>query len=296
MIKRTIEVSSGPTHLSIRNAQLVVSRDREELSAIPCEDIGLVIIDHPAVTYSHAVVTALAEQGAVIIACGKNHHPVALVMPVEANSLHTERLRAQVESSRPSSKRLWQQLVQAKVRAQAEVLDAEHPVRRKLLALVDTVRSGDPSNIEAQAARAYWPALFPDGGFRRDPEGAPPNNLLNYGYMALRAAVARAICGAGLHPSIGLHHRNRYNPFCLADDLVEPLRPMVDEEVRALWQAGCREVDKDTKSRLLGLLVRTVETAGEKGPLMVGLGRMMASLVRCLEGVERRLEIPSPCT
>jgi CRISPR-associated protein Cas1 len=313
MIKRTIEVSTGPTHLAIKDGQLIISREREVVGTVPCEDIGVVVIDHPAVTYTHGVLTTLTAAGAVMIACGPDHHPCGYVWPVEGNGLHTERLRLQVEGSRPLGKRIWQQIVRAKVNAQAAVLEEGSPALRKLINLCGEVRSGDPSNIEAQAAKVYWRALFPSsplakgaegdqggspkgGAFRRDPDGPPPNNLLNYGYMALRAATARAICAAGLHPSIGFHHRNRYNPFCLADDLVEPMRPFVDVRVRALWNAGKKEIDRDSKTSLLGVLSDTARFGAETGPLLVCLSRMMGSLVRVLEGKEKRLEMPAPCS
>lgn len=322
MIKRTIEISTGPTYLSVRNDQLVVTRDREVVGTVPCEDVGVVIVDHPAVTYTHGVLTTLARFGGVVIACGPDHHPVMLAHPIEANTLHTERLRWQVESSRPCSKRIWQQIVRAKVLAQRANLPSQSPEYRKLKTLASEVRSGDPANIEAQAAKLYWKALFaspvrnanpplasplPKGGshpdadadgsqgrFRRDPDGPPPNNLLNYGYMALRGAVARAICTAGLHPSIGFHHRNRYNAFCLADDLMEPLRPAVDRRVRALWLNGQSQIDRETKTELLGVLTETVAFGEETGPLLVSLSKMMATLVGVLEGSRKKLEIPVP--
>ncbi len=295
MIKRTIEISSGPTYLSVKNQQLVVRREQEVVGSVPFEDIGIVIVDHPAVTYTHGVLTSLARVGAVLVACGADHHPATLVLPIEGNSLHTERLRFQVESTRPSSKRIWQQIVQAKVRAQAMTLGSGNPGYKKLMTMATEVRSGDPANIEAQAAKVYWKMLFHNEDFHRNRDGAPPNNLLNYGYMALRAAVARAICAAGLHPSIGFHHRNRYNAFCLADDLIEPFRPLVDAQVLSLWQGGKMDVDREAKTHLLGVLTATVKTGGETGPLMVGLTKMMASLVRVLESTEKKLEIPSLC-
>lgn len=295
MIKRTIEISSGPTHLSIRNDQLVIRQDAEVVSTIPCEDIGIVIVDQIAVTYTHAVLTTLMRFGAVLIICGGDHHPIGMTWPLEANTLHTERLRLQVEMTRPRGKKIWQQIVQAKVRAQAALIGINHTVYGKLAGLAERVSSGDPSNIEAQAAKLYWQSLFPDGSFRRDPEGLPPNDLLNYGYMGLRAAVARAICASGLHPSIGFHHRNRYNAFCLADDLVEPFRPLADARVMQLWRSGKRELDREAKAELLGVLTATVRLGSETGPLMVALSRMMSSLIRVLEGGEKKLEIPAPC-
>ncbi len=296
MIKRTVEISSGPTYLSVKSDQLVLTREREVMGAIPCEDIGIVIVDHPAVTYTHGVLTALARHGAVMVACGANHHPAALLCPIEANALHTERLRAQVEFSRPAGKRIWQQIVRAKIKAQASNLPKGAPAIKKLQNLADEVKSGDPNNIEAQAAKVYWSVFFPGGRFRRNVEGDPPNNLLNYGYMAIRAAVARAIVTAGLHPSIGFHHRNRYNPFCLADDLVEPLRPLVDRRVRQLYFAGKTDLDRDVKSDILAVLTERVMTAHESGPLLVALTRFLASLVSVMEGGRKRLEIPVACS
>lgn len=264
-------------------------------ATIPCEDIGVVIVDQLAVTYTHAVLTTLMRFGAVLIVCGGDHHPVGMAWPFDANTLHTERLRLQVEMTRPRGKRIWQQLVAAKVRAQAAHVRGMTQPFEKLTALADRVTSGDPGNVEAQAAKIYWQALFPDGSFRRDPEGAPPNDLLNYGYMALRAAVARAICVAGLHPSIGFHHRNRYNPFCLADDLMEPFRPLADARAIRLWRGGTTSLDKQTKAELLAVLAERVALGDETGPLMVALTRMMGSLIRVLEGGEKKLEIPAPC-
>lgn len=307
MIKRTIEISTGPAYLSVKDNQLVIKREGEVVGTVPCEDIGVLIVDHPAVTYTHGLLTSLARVGAVLIACGADHHPQSYVLPVHANTLHTERLRLQVESSRPCSKRIWRQIVKAKIRAQAGLLGSDNAKYGKLMNLEREVRSGDPSNVEAQAAKVYWKALFPQpsplgkggpqgGSFHRDPDGPPPNNLLNYGYMAVRAAVARAICAAGLHPSIGFHHRNRYNAFCLADDLVEPFRPLVDARVHALWREGHSQIDRETKTNLLGVLTATVTTGGESGPLMVGMAKMMASLVDVLAGKRKRLEIPAACT
>jgi len=295
LIKRTIEISSGPTYLSVKNDQLVITRNREVLGTIPCEDIGVVVVDDQAVTYTHSVLTALAGRGAFMVACGADHHPGAMVCPLTANTLHTERLRLQIESSRPCGKRIWQQIVKAKIMAQAELLGKDDRAFAKLATLAGEVRSGDPSNVEAHAAKVYWRGLFPDGSFRRHRDGEPPNNLLNYGYMALRAAVARAVCAAGLHPSIGLHHRNRYNPFCLADDLVEPLRPLVDARVRELWQGGKTDVDRETKAVLLGVLTETVRTGGESGPLLVALGKMVASLVAVMSGKVKKLQVPRAC-
>ena len=292
MIKRTIEISTRGVFLSVELDQLVVALEGQELQRIPIEDIGVLIVDTNGATYTHAVITRLLTSGAVIVACDGKHLPCGLLLPQD-NCLQSQRLAAQVETSKPLRKQLWRQLVSAKIAHQAAMLDHAPAVQSALKGMARRVRSGDPDNLEAQAARRYWPALLGQS-FRRDQEGDPPNNLLNYGYMALRAAVARAIAGAGLHPSLGLHHHNRSNPFCLADDMLEPLRPLVDRRVRALCQAGRTEIDKEAKRELLGVLTETVTLGDTAGPLLVALERLAASLVGCCQGRSNRLEIPKP--
>ena len=292
MIKRTIDISEGPTFLCIQNDQLVLQRDRAEVGRIPCEDIGLLLVDHRATTYTHAALVRLIHHGAAVALCGEDHLPAGLLLPLADNGLHTERLRGQVAASAPLKKNLWRQIVKAKIAGQAANLPADHPARRQLLDLAAGVRSGDTSNAEGVAATFYWRALM-GAEFRRDPEGAAPNGLLNYGYMVFRAAVARALVAGGLHPALGLHHSNRANPFCLADDLLEPLRPLIDRAVRGLMDRGIVAVDQQTKRELLSLLTVPAAIAGAAGPLMVGLHRMVASLVRCYAGETRTLELPT---
>jgi len=292
MIKRTIEISTRGIFLSVKLDQLVIRLDAEELQSVPIEDIGVLIVSSTAVTYTHSVITRLLSAGAVIVACDDKHLPCGLLLPQD-NSLQTQRLLAQVGAGKPIHKQLWRQLVKAKIAHQAAMLDECPDAQRALLAMAARVRSGDPENLEAQAALRYWPALL-GADFRRDPDGLPPNCLLNYGYMVLRATVARALAGAGLHPSLGLHHHNRSNPFCLADDVMEPLRPLVDRRVRALHKAGAKDLDKETKRELLGTLTDTVRLGDAAGPLMVALERTAASLVRCYEGQAKQLEVPHP--
>jgi len=291
MIKRTIEISGEQTYLSVHNGQLVIKREGLEVGRVPCEDIGLLILDSKATSYTHTALVEPLRHDAVIVLCGDNHHPAAFVLPVAANSLQTERLRRQAEAKKPLAKKLWKHIVQAKIANQAAVLEDAEPAAR-MRALIASVRSGDPANVEARAARIYWPALFGDAGFRRDPEGGPPNNLLNYGYMVLRASMARAICGSGLHPSLGLQHHNRYNPFCLADDLLEPYRPWVDGRVRELHVAGIRAIDRNVKHRLLEVLTDSVRVSGEAGPIMVAMQKTAASLGQCYAGEGEELALP----
>lgn len=291
MIKRTIDLSTGPTFLSIEHDQLLLTREREVIGRVPCEDIGVLLVDHVATTYTHAVFLRLLHYGAVIVFCGANHLPAGMLLPMENNELTARRMRLQAAAPLPLRKRLWKQIVRHKVRGQATNLDGAHPARKRLMMMVGDVKSGDPSNIEGQAARFYWPALL-GSEFRRDPDGLPPNNLLNYGYMVMRAAVARALVAAGLHPAFSLQHSHRNNAFALADDLVEVLRPMVDRAVLDLMRGGGGFIDRESKQKLLALLADEVMVAGEGGPLMVQLHRMAVSLLRCYEGEKKRLDLP----
>ncbi|MBA3485143.1 MAG: type II CRISPR-associated endonuclease Cas1 [Pirellulales bacterium] len=303
MIKRTLEISREPAHLSLRNEQLLLNRDGQIVGQAPCEDLGFVVVDHPQTTYTHAALTKLAECGAAVVLCGPDHLPAAMILPLADHSQVVWRLRDQLAVSRPLTKQLWKQLVVAKICAQARNLDPALPARRKLLALAGEVGSGDPANIEAQAARVYWQNwLWTTRGdevsaeaFRRDPEAAGLNGLLNYGYSILRAALGRAIVAAGLLPSIGLHHHNRSNAFCLADDLIEPFRPLVDDCVRQMHRQGHEQLTQPAKAQLLDLLTLPMRLGGQTGPLMVMLHRTVASLARCYAGEAKRLEIPEPC-
>jgi len=295
MIKRTIEISQEPAHLTVRNEQLLLlAKDDERTlrASIPCEDIGVLLVEHTGTTYSHAALERLLHHGAAVVICGRDHLPAGVLLPVAEHTEVVPRIHLQMNVSKPVRKQLWKQIVQAKIRAQAANFAHGSPVRSRLLALARDVRSGDPTNVEAQAARLYWQTWLEDADFRRTPDGAAPNNLLNYGYAVLRAAVARAIVAGGLIPALGIEHRNRSNAFCLADDLVEPLRPLVDERVRELHLDGYTALIPPVKTALLELLVADVRTGDVAGPLMVALHRMVASLVRCYEGQETQLLIP----
>ncbi len=298
MIKRTIEISQNPAHLSVRLDQLLIQphdQPVEKQASIPCEDIGILIVDHQRNTYSHTVLANLAEHGGVMVVCGRNHMPASILLPIADHTQVVWRVNDQIAISRPLQKQLWQQLVQAKIRGQAANLEHDETLQRKLKAIARNVRSGDAGNAEAYASRLYWQSwLGPEHTFRRnqDRKAPPPNNLLNYGYAVLRATIARAIVAAGLMPMLGLHHSNRSNAFCLADDLIEPFRPMVDRRARHLFTTGQRELSQATKAGLLQLLAEPVYLNDEKGPLMVSVQKMVSSLVKCYEGSSRTLEIP----
>lgn len=303
MIKRTLEISRQPAHLAVRNEQLLLKRDGQIVGQAPCEDIGVVVVDHPQTTYSHHALAKLAESGAAVVLCGRDHLPAAMILPLADHSQVVWRLADQMEASKPLRKQLWRQLVVAKICAQAANLDRSLAAHKKLLALAGEVRSGDTTNIEAQAAKLYWRNwLFTSDtqaldteAFRRDPNGSGLNAFLNYGYAILRAAIGRAIVAAGLQPSLGVHHSNRSNAFCLADDLIEPFRPLVDDRVREMHSQGYDQLNQPAKAQLLELLTLPMTLGTQTGPLMVMLHRLTASLVRCYAGEQKKLEIPTVC-
>ena len=297
MIKRTIEISQEAVHLAIELDQLRLLRQKPAqglLASIPCEDIGMLVVDNPHTTFSQTALVRLIENGAAVVVCGRNHLPAGLLLPLSDHTEVVWRLHDQIAVPRPLRKRLWKQLIIAKIRGQAANLPSAARFRQRLLKLTREVKSGDSANIEAQAAKLYWAEWLGEGSdFHRDPSGADYlNAMLNYGYAVVRAAVARALVSAGLHPALGLMHRNRSNSFCLADDLLEPFRPMVDRAVRGLHHEGKRELNRDSKKELLALLTSTVRVKDQSGPFMVALHHFAASLVRCFQGTEEKLDIP----
>lgn len=296
MTKHLLEISREPAHLSIRNEQLVLKRAGQTIGQVPCDEIGIVLVDHPQTTYSHAALAKLAESDAAVVICGHDHLPAAILLPMVDHSLVVWRLQDQLAVGQPLRKQLWKQLVVAKVRAQAANLRSDQPAHRKLLALAREVRSGDPKNVEALAARIYWANWLWQEEFRRNRDALGLNSFLNYGYAIVRAALGRAIVAAGLLPSLGLHHRNRSNSFCLADDLIEPLRPLVDDRVRELHKQGYEELNQEAKAALLEILADEVKLNGESGPLMTQIHRYVASLVKCFSRESRELDIPVVCS
>ena len=301
MIKRTIEISRQPSHLSAKLEQLRIQPFDEDVGAarsIPCEDVGVILVDQPQTTYSHSALQTLMRHGATLVVCGKDHLPAGMLLPIQNHTEQVPRIHDQIAVTQPVKKRLWQQLVKAKITAQASNLNSDSPARRKLDVLCEQVKSGDPSNHEAQAAKVYWSAwlngMDKPPEFRRNPDGKDPiNGMLNYGYAVLRAAVARALVAAGLVPALGIHHQNRSNAFCLADDLVEPFRPLVDRTVRQQVRDNHLNLDQQTKASLLSLLVSPVLLEHQSSPLMVSLHRMTASLLRCYQKADKMLLIPT---
>lgn len=262
---------------------------------VPLSDIAVVVASHPQVRYSQAVLAGLAEHGGSFVVCDRRCLPVAMMLPLEAHYVQAERFARQAALALPTKKRLWRQIVQAKIAAQAEALEALHEDDYGLRALVARVRSGDPANVEARASQRYWPRLFGDSTFRRNRDAEDQNRDLNYGYAVLRAAVARAVTACGLHPSLGLHHTNRYNAFALADDLMEPYRPLVDRGVAASireWGASKR-FDKAAKAEVLDAILTRFEHDGESRTLFDWLTRAAQSLAGVCMGERRELFVPS---
>lgn len=300
MIKRTLCIES-PCHLHCQHEQLVVSYARvkglEEQpdKTVPIEDIGMLLLEHQQITITHYLLNKLASNNSAVITCNSQHHPSGLLMPLEGHSLQSERFRFQVEASEPLKKQLWQQTIKAKIGNQAAVLAHWQLPHQLLLNLKQAVKSGDSHNHEAQASAHYWKHLFPAvWQFFRHREGPPPNNLLNYGYAIIRATMARALTGAGLLPALGIFHRNRYNAYCLADDIMEPYRPFVDLMVRGMIDktSHIEELNRDLKNQLLTLPAIDVQIEAENSPLFVAMQRTAASLARCFAGEQRKIAYP----
>ena len=284
MIKRTLCIET-PCHLKCSNDQIVVSyshvkglEDRAD-KTVPIEDIGMLVLEHQQITLSHYLLDKLVTNNVAVITCNETHHPTGMLLSLEGNTLQSERFRAQIEATEPLKKQLWQQTVKAKINNQASVL-----------------KKGDPTNSEAVAAAYYWQNLLPaTWQFFRKREGPPPNNLLNYGYAIIRASMARAIVGAGLLPTLGIFHRNRYNAYCLADDIMEPYRPFADEIVRGIIDktSNVETLTQELKVQLLKIPTVDVLMNGESSPLMVAMQRTASSLAKCYSGDQRKILYPT---
>jgi CRISP-associated protein Cas1 len=292
MIGGLVEIADAGRHVSVHRGFLKVSDDGNELGRVPLDDITALVLSAPQVTLSKQVMVQLAERKAIIVTCGRNWHPVSFTLPFGVHYDSAGVLKDQINASKPLRKRLWQQVVQAKVASQAHVLERHNPHStqiEELNLLRRRVRSGDPENMEAQAARRYWPALM-GKDFRRDRNAEGTNALLNYGYTVLRAATARAVCGSGLHPALGLHHGSRVNPFALIDDLMEPFRPMIDS-IACTKALGSAEVDTETKQALAAVLQEDMHLSIGLSPVANCLVRLAQSLTSSLAAGKAELVI-----
>ena len=309
MIKKTLYFGN-PAYLSLRNKQLVIrlpevesgnmpdEMKREAITTVPIEDIGVVVLDNRQITITQGLVAALLQNTTALITCDDRRMPTGLFLPLQGNTVQNERFRSQLEASQPLRKQFWQQTVRAKIENQAAVLRL-YTVKSvaRMYTMADNVKSGDSDNFEAQAAVYYWKNVFTDiPTFIRDQNGDPPNNLLNYGYAILRAVVARALVSSGLLPVYGIHHHNRYNPYCLADDIMEPYRPYVDMQVLHIMQQYeeiPENLPKEIKRDLLSIPVVDTMIGGKKRPLMIAVSETTASLAKCFAGELRKISYPT---
>lgn len=292
MLKKALFFST-PFCLSLKDNQMVVNTKQmpDMKKTVPIEDIGFVILEHQQTNITLPLLNALSDNNVAVIFCGDNFMPNAMLMNLDSNKTQGESYRTQIEASEPLKKGLWKQIVEAKIRNQASLLNKLGKNGERLKPYYTNVKSGDVDNREGVAAKIYWRELFGEG-FIRSREGAEPNNMLNYGYTLLRAAVARSLMGSGLFPAFGIFHRNRYNAFPLADDIMEPYRPYVDEIVFDLYANGERKLTKDVKSQLLRLLFTDTAFGKITRPLDVGLTMTSASLAKCFSGIQKKIAYP----
>lgn len=296
MIGRIIEVADDRRHLFVHRGFLVVQDtdgERKELAQVPLDDIAAVIANAHGLSYTNNLLVSLAQRGAPFVLCGTNHSPIGMLLPIEGNFEQSRRIEAQIAASLPVHKRMWAAIVRSKLEQQGAALEATGAPAMPLLALAAKVRSGDPQNLEAQGARRYWTLLFGDA-FRRDQNAAGVNALLNYGYTVLRAAAARAVIAAGLHPSIGLFHSHDNNAMRLVDDLMEPFRPVMDLKVWQLKRSGESQVTPDTKRALVRTLYDDMQTDLGATPVMVCLQKLATSLALVYLGERDKLDLPMP--
>lgn len=308
MIKHTLYFGN-PAYLSLKLKQLVIKKPDAPgdipdfgnidsfsvVKTIPIEDIGIIILDNQQITITQALMASLLDNNCAVVTCDPKHMPTGLFLPLTGNTIQNERFRRQIEASLPLRKQLWQQTVMWKIRNQASVLEYTSGQRHNnMLIWADNVKSGDSDNSEARAAAYYWKNLFPDNPtFLRGQFENDPNNLLNYGYAILRAIVARALVGSGLLPTLGIHHHNRYNSYCLADDIMEPYRPYVDKIVFDIVKQGFgTDLSPEIKQKLLSLATVEVRIDGQRRPLMLAVSQTTASLAKCYIGEIRRIDYP----
>lgn len=296
MIGRIVEVADDRRHLFMYRGFMVVQDtegERKELGKVPLDDIGAVIANAHGLSYTNNLLVALAERNIPFVLCAANHNAVGMLLSIDGNHHQGKRFDAQLEASKPLTKRLWADVVRSKLEQQAVALEVAGSPTAPLTALMAKVRSGDPDNIEAQGARRYWSLLFGDK-FRRDQDAKGLNAMLNYGYTVFRAATARAVIAAGLHPTLGLHHSNDSNPMRLVDDLIEPFRPIIDLKIWQLWRAGETEITPETKRALVRTLYDDMQTATGATPVMVCMQKLATSLAQVYLGEREKLDLPLP--
>lgn len=291
MLKRTLFFGK-PSRLSMKDKQLVIeSREDASIHKVPIEDIGYVVLENQQISLSIPLLQEFMANNVAVIFCDATHMPNSMLLNLDGHHLQSELFRFQIDASEPLKKNLWKQTIEVKIRNQSALLDKSGKDGNLLKPFYCNVKSGDTDNREGAAARVYWTEMY-GTDFTRDRYGSWPNNLLNYAYIVLRAAVARALTGSGLLPTLGLFHHNRYNAFCLADDIMEPYRPFADEVVFRLFQAGYQELNTEVKTEILKILANDVCFEKNTRPLMVGLSQTTASLARCFTGEQKKIMYP----
>lgn len=296
MLKRIL-LFGNPAHIrtELKQLKITIKTDPPEERSVPIEDIGVILIDHPQITITSGAITELMNNNVALIACNESYMPHALMLPFEGHHIQTQRMRAQIEASEPLKKNLWMQTIQAKILNQAAVLEKQGITNHPLYHFAKSVKSGDSDNREGAAANFYWYHIFPDiPEFTREPKGIYPNNLLNYGYAILRSVIARSLVATGLFPSLGIYHRNKYNAYCLADDIMEPYRPYADLLVIQIMKKypDKKEIDTQLKKELLIIPHLDVIIEKESSILMLAAQRTATSLARCFLGEQRKLVFP----
>lgn len=292
MLKRTIYIGNS-SYLKLKDNQLKIedALTKETKGSVPIEDLGFLVLDHYQITLSHQLIVALQQNNVAIISCDESHLPLGLMLPMSGHVEHSERLKHQINVSEPLRKQLWKQTVEAKIYQQKEVLRKQNLPFEAMITYMNEVKSGDRTNMEGIAAQYYWKTLFDD--FTRERKGDAPNNFLNFGYAVLRSMVARALVSSGLNPTIGIFHRNKYNAYCLADDIMEPYRPYVDQLVVEWLQIQQSYVlDKNAKTHFLQLATKDVYINGLQRPLMTALSITTSSLCKCFTGESRVIHYP----
>jgi CRISPR-associated protein Cas1 len=294
MVKRSL-FFGNPYHLGTEKEQLTITdKSTAEQRTVPIEDLGFVVLEHPQITFSQKLMQKFAEHNVAVVFCNEKYLPASLLLHLDTHHVQAERFRHQLGASEPLKKQLWQQTIKEKIQNQAEVLRLSGLDSKFLEVMIPRVQSGDVGNQEGQAARVYWRMLFGQE-FTREREGEAPNAFLNYGYAIIRAGVARALAGAGLLPTLGIHHRNKYNHYALADDIMEPYRPFVD---RLVWQRMQLDsfsgvLEKDDKAAFLGLLASDTVMGKETSPMMIAMQHTAQSLAKAFAGETRKLKYPT---
>ncbi|MEA1989779.1 MAG: type II CRISPR-associated endonuclease Cas1 [Pseudomonadota bacterium] len=288
MIKRTIDISH-PCYLKRKQAQLIIERPDLPTAQVPFEDLGVLILSHPQITLTQGVLEACAKQNCAIVHCDSKHLPTSLTLPVASHSLHTKTLYQQIQIKTVRKKQLWQQIIKSKITEQSNTLKLCNRPHTQIQKMINQVQTDDKTNMEAQAAQKYWKTLV-GPNFKRDPDAEGLNSQLNYGYAIIRSVVARALVGTGFHPSIGLNHHNQYNPYCLADDIMEPFRPWVDE-ITMLQNSS--KLNQKTKQPYLTLIAEKVSFKDQTMPFMVALSLFISDLKLAYQDQSIILKFPT---